>query len=70
MIKEIDLTEKARTNSWRYWYYNDHYHHSYEDWVKSEYKITVLRAATSFSSYHESLLGEEKDLTMFLLRWS
>ncbi len=70
MIKEIELPKKVFENSWRYWHRNDYDYFIYDAWVKDEYKLTVITAATSFSSYHRALLGEEKDLTLFLLRWS
>jgi hypothetical protein len=70
MIKEVKLTKKVFENSWRYWYGNDYYHIRYDDWVKGEYKLTVITSATSLSDYYRALLGEEKDLTLFLLRWS
>ena len=69
MIKEIDLPEKARKNSWRYWRDYDSKYHRYEDWIKDEYNITILYSTKSLNSFYEIITGEEKDLTMFLLRW-
>ncbi len=70
MIKEVELTKKVFENSWLYWHENDYDQRIYDDWVQDEYKLTVITSATSFSSYYRALLGEEKDLTLFLLRWS
>lgn len=70
MLKEVELTKKVFDNSWRYWHKNDYDHIRYDEWVKGEYKLTVITAATSFSSYHRALIGDEKDLTLFLLRYS
>ena len=74
MIKEIEIPEIVKMNSWRYWRDCDSKYRRYEDWLKGEYKITIWwyseDSTTGIKRYIATIMGEEPDLTMFLLRWS
>lgn len=75
MIQQIVINDLIYDNSFEYW--KTHKPDlSYQNWLKVEYQITIgnnasdyLKGITPF--YNSKVLsGDEKDITLFLLRFS
>lgn len=72
MITEIEFPQSAFDNTWDYYKENKTTYSMsrYSGWLAKEHNILLGEKYIAPHRYCYTITGEEKELTMFLLRWS